>query len=89
MLIDSGADESFMDWRLAKRLKLTVFPLPKLLEASALDGRLLYRVTHRTEPLKVVMGNGHSEQLGFYLFSSPSHPLILGFPWLAQHQPSS
>ena len=45
VLVDSGADESFMDWRLAKRLELELISLPKPLEAHALDGRLLCRVT--------------------------------------------
>lgn len=87
VLIDSGADENFMDWNMAKRLHLTVSPLLKPLEARALDGRLLCRVTHRTQPIRLVMAQGHSEQLSFHLYCSPQHPVILGLPWLKQHNP--
>ena len=86
-LIDSGADESFIDWRLAKRLGLNFVPLLRPLVAKALDGRLLCRVTHRTRPLKLIIANGHTESLSFHLFNSPSHPLILGYPWLVKHNP--
>lgn len=86
-LIDSGADESFIDWRLAKRLGLNVVPLLRPLVAKALDGRLLCRVTHRTRPLQLIIANGHTESLSFHLFNSPSHPLILGYPWLVKHNP--
>src|SRR4029434_85666 len=29
----------------------------------------------------------NTEFLSFHLFNSPSHPIILGFPWLAKHNP--
>ena len=29
----------------------------------------------------------HTESLSFHLFNSPSHPIILGFPWLSRHNP--
>ena len=87
VLVDSGADESFMDWRLAKRLDLELISLPKPLEAHALDGRLLCRVTHRTRPIQFTISKDHTEALSFQLLNSPSHPLILGFPWLSKHNP--
>lgn len=83
----SGADESFMDWELVKRLGLTPIPLPKSLEASALDGRLLCKVTHHTQPTQMIIDINHSESLSFHLFNSPLHPLILGYPWLVEHNP--
>lgn len=81
-LVDSGADESFMDWQLAKRLRLNRLPLPKPLEVNTLDGRRLYQVTHRTPPIQLIMTKDHIEYLSFYLVCSPSHPLLLGLPWL-------
>ena len=86
-LVDSGADESFMDWRLAKRLNLRLIPLPKPLEAHALDGRLLCKITHRTDLIQMTISKEHTESLSFHLFNSPSHPIILGFPWLSRHNP--
>ncbi|KAL3063873.1 hypothetical protein OYC64_000235 [Pagothenia borchgrevinki] len=40
VLVDSGLDASFIDFELAKKLNLETFPLPRPMEASALDGRL-------------------------------------------------
>ncbi|KAI2650571.1 Transposon Tf2-9 polyprotein [Labeo rohita] len=47
------------------------------------------RVTALTEGLKMQVGPEHSETLKFYVISSPNHPLILGLPWLQQHEPYS
>lgn len=41
-LIDSGADESLMDWALAVKLNLKTELLSQPIEASALDGSLLF-----------------------------------------------
>lgn len=76
VLVDSGADEIFMDWRLADQLGLQRIPLTKPLEASALDGRLLCCVTHRTQTVQLTMAGNHTESISFHLFKlclSPSH----------------
>lgn len=72
MLIYSGADENFMEWKLGK--KLTLLPLLEPLEVSALDGRLLYRVPHHTDPLYVIMDKEHTEQLRNAGSVSPMFP---------------
>lgn len=87
VLIDSGADESFLDWGLARKLRLCVSPLTSPLEAQALDGRLLFNVTHVTPPVKLVISDSHTETMTFHLCSCPAHPVILGLPWLKQHNP--
>lgn len=40
------ADESFVDWILARQLEL--IPLLEALEANALDGHLLYQVLNQS-----------------------------------------
>ena len=87
VLIDSGADESFLDWGLARRLRLCVSPLASLIEAQALDGSLLFKVTHVTVPVKFIISDSHTEAMTFHLCSCPAHPVILGLPWLRQHNP--
>lgn len=87
VLVDSGSDASFIDFELAKKLNLETFPLPRPMEASALDGRLLCRVTHHTQPLQLSFQDGHTELLVFHVFRSPEHPIILGYPWLTLHNP--
>lgn len=86
VLIDSGADESLMDWGFAQRIGIKTELLSQPLEASALDGTLIFRVTHKTEPLQVCIKD-HHEQMSFRLFHSAQHPIVLGFPWLKQHNP--
>ena len=86
-LVDSGADENFMDWQLAKWLRLNRLPLPNPLEVNTLDGRWLYQVTHRTQPIQITMTKDHTEFLSFYLVCSPPHSLRLGLPWLVSHNP--
>lgn len=50
---DSGADGNLLDYDLAEKLKLTVFPLSQSLRASDLYGRLLCVVTHFTAPVTI------------------------------------
>lgn len=59
-LIDSGAGVNFVDYSFATKLNLEPVPLDSLLIATALDGRLLYKVTHCPPPVKLVFLDGHS-----------------------------
>lgn len=87
VLIDSGADESLIDWGLVKQLKIKTVPLSHPVSASALDGRLLFTVTHCTEPIRITINKDHTESMQFHIFESTQHPIILGFPWLKIHNP--
>jgi len=81
-LIDSGADESLMDWGLAKQWGLQCTPLTQPLTARPLDGDHLFKITHVTELVNLMMSGGHHERVTLYLFDSAQNPLILGYPWL-------
>lgn len=87
-LIDSGAEANIMDGVLAQKLGLMLHRLPSPVPVRALDGHLLGSVSHITEPVKMVLSGNHQERIQFHLLSSPSQPLILGHPWLRQHNPS-
>ena len=50
VLIDSGANGNLIDWGLARRLGLQVKPLSKPIKASALNGRILFDISHISEP---------------------------------------
>ena len=86
-LIDSGADESFLDTRLVKQLGLPTEPLEEPQEASTLDGRLLARVTTRTCPVQLQLSGNHFEQISLFVIDSPFIPLVLGLSWLSIHNP--
>lgn len=68
-LIDSGEDKSLMDWGLAHKLSLKTQPQP--IEASSLNGRPLFRITHKTEKIPVRI-NDHETNMSFHVFSTPS-----------------
>ena len=67
----------------ARKLYLHTEPQP--LEASALDESLIFKVTHKTEPLEVIVGDHH--EFIHHLFHSNQQPLSLGFPLLKEHNP--
>lgn len=77
VLIDSGADESLMDWGLARRLGIESELLSKTIRAKSLNEKELFTITHVSKPVQVFIGH-HHELMQFHLFKSTSHSLILG-----------
>ena len=86
VLIDSGADESLMDWNLARKLHIDSEPLARPIRARSLKGTDIFVITHLSRPVKLTIGD-HHENIQFHLFTSTSHSLILGQPWLFLHNP--
>lgn len=86
-LIDSGAEENFLDQQVAEQANIVLEPLKKPLTALALNGKPLARVTHVTEPISLVLSGNHQEKVQFFVISAPITPLILGHPWLVKHNP--
>ena len=87
IMVDSGADVSLMAISLARELRLRSIPIPVPLSATALDGRFLWQVTHRTSPVTLSFPDHHTETMTFFLVNSSLPPVILGFPWLREHNP--
>ena len=87
VLIDSGADDSFIDSDLAKQLDLPLEPLPVPKDVTALDGRLMTQVQFRTAPLTLIISGNHREDLQLFVIPSPHYPVVLGLPWLKLHNP--
>lgn len=60
VFIDSGADDNVIDLELAAQANIPLEPLPEPKDISALDGKLLFQVIHRTAPLTLILlGNHH------------------------------
>lgn len=57
---------------------------PKVI-VEVVDGRTV-SISRDTTPLLVVVGS-LSSHISFNLIPSPAHPIILGLPWLQQHNP--
>lgn len=75
VLIDCGADAAFMVFGLAKRLKLT----PVSLNTSALDARLLCKITHRTTLITLTKLR-YSKDISFHFFMPLNIHWFWGFP---------
>lgn len=87
VLIDAGADTNLLDRDLAMQLGINQEPLVEPINATALDGRLLCTVTHRTVSVHLGISGNHTESLAFRLMNAPQQPVILGFPWLIKYNP--
>ncbi len=53
----------------------------------ALDGRILSRILRATAPVSLTISGNHQETISLFIFSSSLSPIILGHPWLTQHNP--
>ena len=86
-LIDSAAEGNFIDSRFWRQSGLANEPLGDCLSATAPDGHLLKRITHRTVPVEMIVSGNHRERISFLLIDSLHSPIILGLPWLQVHNP--
>lgn len=78
----------FMGNTLAAQLRIEREPLPKPIQASALDSCLLCSVTHCTVPIHLGMAGNHQETISFDLINAPSLPFFnMGYAWLKLHNP--
>jgi hypothetical protein len=80
VLIDSGADESFMDATLVSELSIPTQLLSVPMDARALDGRSIGRVTYNTVPSNMRVSGNHSESIQLLLIELPHIFIVLGFP---------
>ncbi len=86
-LVDSGAEGNFMDERWALDHGIPVQELNDPITIYALDGRILFRILRATAPVSLTISGNHQEIISFFIFSSSLSPIILGHPWLTQHNP--
>lgn len=86
-LLDSGAEESFIDESFAAKHKVPLQPLRDTPTVYALDGSVLSKVLHSTTLVSLHVSGNHQETLTFFVFCSPSTPIDLGHSWLVKHNP--
>ncbi|KAJ7998708.1 hypothetical protein DPEC_G00207680 [Dallia pectoralis] len=88
-LVDSGAAGSFVDIGLAEELGVELIPIEPPLQVNALNGEPMGSgyITHRTEGIQLKVGAIHSETMSLFVITAPHEPLVLGHPWLVQHDP--
>lgn len=86
-LVDSGAEQSFMDSNLATQLDIATEALPHALHVSALSSQRLPDIRQITEPVTLTLSGEHLESISVFVFNAPQTPLVLGHSWLIQHNP--
>lgn len=89
-MIDSGATSNFMDINYALQNKLEIVRLDTPIPLTVVDGSSLSSgsITHHTNLTALIFATSHQESLTFHLLSITSYDIILGAPWLQQHNPS-
>ena len=88
-MIDSGAAGNFIAEQLVHSLRIPLTPCIPPLRVKGIDGRPLGsgQVTERTQVLQLTVDQVHTEPLSLFVVNSPVHSLVLGLPWLRQHDP--
>lgn len=76
-----------MDASLSLKLKVNTQTLPHSLQVTDLNGQRLPDITLITEPVSLTLSGNHAKMLQFFVFQAPLTPLVLGYPWLHQHNP--
>ena len=86
-LLDSGAEGNFLDHHFAIKHHIPLLPLTQRISVHALNGQDLPVITLSTAPLTLTTSGNHTETITFYIMDSPLAPIVLGHPWLTQHNP--
>ncbi len=86
-LIDSGAEASFLDRSTAKSWGIPAISLPSPVTVWGLSGQPVATITHTTPCVSLVVSGNHRESVVLFLIESPNASLVLGHPWLDQHNP--
>ena len=86
-LLDSGAEESFLNTETAAHWGVPLVEVSKPLVANSLNGQNIGRTTRTTIPLKLQISGNHQEMISFLIIDTPHSPIILGHPWMAKHRP--
>ncbi len=86
-LLDSGAEGNLLDISLAQLLHIPLVSLCHKISVSALNGQSLPQISLSMVPITLVTSGNHSETITFLVTHSPLAPVVLGHPWLTQHNP--
>ena len=87
VFVDLGAEQNLIAPDLVKELQLPLLSLNTPLAVRALDGKALTAVSNKIGLVKVIISGNHSETMDFFVFPLASVSLVLGYPWLALHNP--
>ncbi|ROL42267.1 Retrotransposon-derived protein PEG10 [Anabarilius grahami] len=85
--IDSGSAGNFISGALCRQLNIKTVSSPKVYQIHAVTGRPLRQVRHMVGPLRLQIGILHQEEIHMLVLEDSTSDVILGHPWLEQHDP--
>ena len=86
-LVDSGADQNFIQTALARKLGVSLRELEPPLLTSVLNGTKLSPISQVSEPVILKFSGNHVESISFFAMDNSHVSLVLGLPWLQLHNP--
>ncbi len=88
-LLDSGSAGNFISGSLCRHLRLKTSTTETLYDVQSVTGKPLTRrhVRYSVGPLQLQIGQLHIESLHFLVLEGSTVDIILGRPWLVQHNP--
>ncbi len=88
-LLDSGSAGNFISRSLCHHLRLSTSTTETLYEVQSITGKPLTRrhIRYRVGPLQLQIGQLHIETLHLLVLEGSTVDIILGRPWLVQHNP--
>ncbi|ROL48293.1 Retrotransposon-like protein 1 [Anabarilius grahami] len=89
-LLDSGSAGNFVSGALCRQLRLKTSPSLTIYQINSITGRPLSRKSVRTVagPIKLQVGLLHQEELHLLVLEDSTADMVLGRPWLEQHNPT-
>ncbi|MGL5501319.1 MAG: DUF4939 domain-containing protein, partial [Plesiomonas shigelloides] len=88
-LLDSGSAGNFLSDSLCRQLDIKKRSIPTQYQIQAITGKPINRRNVRQEagPLQLQLGLLHLEDITFLVLENSTADIILGRPWLEQHDP--
>ncbi|KAK3510314.1 hypothetical protein QTP70_001363 [Hemibagrus guttatus] len=86
-LLDSGSAGNFISGSLCRQLHLRTTATPKVYQIHAVTGRSLWQVRRLAGPLRLQIGVLHTEEIHLMVLEDSKADMVLGRPWLEQHDP--
>ncbi|ROL48346.1 Retrotransposon-like protein 1 [Anabarilius grahami] len=85
-----AACPNFVSGALCRQLRLKTSPSPTIYQINSITGRPLSRKSVRTVagPIKLQVGLLHQEELHLLVLEDSTADMVLGRPWLEQHNPT-
>ncbi|ROI36366.1 Retrotransposon-derived protein PEG10 [Anabarilius grahami] len=87
-LLDSGSAGNLISSALCRQLQLKTSPSPTIYQINSITGKPLSLKQVRRGPIKLRVGLLHLEEIHLLILEDSTADVVLGRPWLEQHNPT-